>query len=115
MPQFDGLETLAGLTQRTRSKVLVLASAADPRLLRTAADMAARSGIDGLHTITKPVTSEKIRDIVALLSNPDASTMRWEAKTSVPADCSTKMIRGMVSGQFVPFFNPAGRVQVYSL
>lgn len=115
MPQFDGLETLAGLTQRTRSKVLGLASAADPRLLRTAADMAARSGIDGLHTITKPVTSEKIRDIVALLSNPDASTMRWEAKTSVPADCSTKMIRGMVSGQFVPFFNPAGRVQVYSL
>ena len=106
MPQFDGLETLAGLTQRTRPKVLVLASAADPRLLRAAADMAARSGIDRLHTITKPVTSEKIRDIVALLSNPDASLKRWEAKTSVPADCSTKMIRGMVSGQFVPFFQP---------
>lgn len=106
MPQFDGLETLAGLTQRTRPRVLVLASAADPRLLRAAADMAARGGIDRLHTITKPVTSEKIRDIVALLSNPDASTKRWEAKTSAPADCSTKMIRGMVTGQFVPFFQP---------
>ena len=106
MPQYDGLETLTGLAQRTRPSALVLASAADPRLLRAAADMAARSGIDRLHTIAKPVTSEKIRDIVALLSNPESAADRWEAKTTPPADCSTKIIRGMVSGQFVPFFQP---------
>ena len=106
MPQYDGLDTLTGLTMRVRPSVLVLASAADPRLLRAAADMAARSGIERLHTITKPVTPEKIRDVVALLGTTAVSTDRWRAKTNTPHDCSTQIIRGMVSGQFVAFYQP---------
>lgn len=106
MPQYDGLDTLAGLTMRVRPSVVVLASAADPRLLRAAAGMAARSGIERLHTISKPITPEKIRDVVSLLSNTAVSTDRWRAKTNTPHDCSTKIIRGMASGQFVPFYQP---------
>ena len=106
MPQYDGLDTLTGLTMRVRPDVIVLASAADPRLLRAAADMAARGGIERLHTIAKPITPEKIGDIVALLGNTAASSDRWRAKTNTPHDCSTKIIRGMSSGQFVAFYQP---------
>ena len=63
MPRLDGIETMRGLAEANLSALIVLASGADARTLRSARDMAAKFGIKLLRTMKKPVTLQKLRDM----------------------------------------------------
>ena len=107
MPQIDGMETLDGLALRTRPAMFVLASGADPRLLRAAAGSAARSGIDKLRVVSKPLTLDKMEAVVAAMRDArPIGERRWEGQTFTPPDCSTKIVRGLTHGEFIPSFQP---------
>lgn len=115
MPQLDGLETLDGLALRTYPRLFVLASGADPRVLRAASGAAsgAASRIPShrLRVVGKPMTLEKMQEIVDLVTQaPAPAEPSWDLLQTTPPDCSTAMVRGLSHGEFMPFFQPKRQI-----
>lgn len=111
MPDVDGMETLEGLALRTYPGMFVLASGADARLLRAAAGSATRSGVSKLRVVSKPLTVDNLSPIVTEIREArPAIESSWGEETPALPDCSTKIMRGIVNGEFVPFFKPRMRL-----
>lgn len=107
MPQIDGLETLEELAKRTYPRLFVLVSGADRRTIRAAAGAAARVGADSLRVVSKPVTLEKMQAIVTAMSEAAVlPEQNWNLLQTSPPECSSDIVRGLASGEFVPFFVP---------
>ena len=115
MPQLDGIETLDRLAALNRSTMFVLASSAEPRLLRAAASTAQRAGIGALRVISKPVTICKLQEIVADLAQSTTPTM-GETPTHRRTDAdpapsphrfsADDIRRGLARGEFTTFYQP---------
>ena len=65
MPGVDGVETLRSLAAAKVCSLIILVSGADGRVLRSARQMAASFGIGTLRSIEKPLTMQKLQDILA--------------------------------------------------
>ncbi len=106
MPELDGIDALDGLAMRTNPGMFVLASAADPRLLR-AASSASSAAIPHLRVLSKPITLDKLRVLVdEMQQNRPKLDPVAPPLVFTPPDCSTKMLRSLVNGEFFPFFLP---------
>ena len=108
MPQLDGIETLRGFAAANHSALIVLASGADPRVLRSAREMATRFGIKSLRTIEKPVTPQKLRSIFDEFDGelPAAASLPGPAGPELDAVTVDDIRRGLAANEFVAYFQP---------
>ena len=106
MPQLDGIETLVGLAALSPSAGFVLASSADPRLLRAAAGSAERAGVASLQVISKPVTLAKMQTTLATMSARTAASQDVPDQPTDYAFSADDVRRGLTNGEFTTFFQP---------
>ena len=107
MPQMDGIETLRALAALDVTAAIILASGADPRVLRAARDMAFKLGIKMLWTVGKPLTLHRLQEILAEIqaeppATNEATAPRQDSLTITAADIR----RGMAASEFKAFFQP---------
>ena len=116
MPQLDGIETLGGLAQRSPSAMFVLASGAEPRLLRAAATSARHAGIDGLRVLSKPLSLAKMRDVLASMQAQRSA--QPDLRNAAPVRhkfCADDIKRGFAAGEFTPFYQPKISVRTHQV
>ncbi len=107
MPQRDGIETLRGIAAANLSALIVLASGADARVLRSARDMAATFGLRSLRAIEKPVTMQKFRDIFADVAASGAVTaVSRPARAIHAAITADEISAGLERDEFAAYFQP---------
>jgi EAL domain-containing protein (putative c-di-GMP-specific phosphodiesterase class I)/FixJ family two-component response regulator len=107
MPDVDGIETMRGLAAANFAALIVLASAADQRVLRSARDMAAEFGIRSLRTICKPVTLAKLREVLddaaAEASVPTVLLAAGRKAVQISMD---EVHHALGRGELVAYFQP---------
>jgi EAL domain-containing protein (putative c-di-GMP-specific phosphodiesterase class I) len=107
MPQRDGIETLRGIAAANLSALIVLASGADARVLRSARDMAATFGLRSLRAIEKPVTIQKLRDVFADVASSGAAPAVPRPVRTAPSGVTPDDIwAGLKRGEFAAHFQP---------
>ena len=107
MPGVDGIETLRSLAAANVCALIILVSGADSRILRSARQMAASFGIRNLCSIEKPLTSQKLKDILTE-ANAERTVLPVAAhpdQTSQPI-ATAEILRGLTQGEFTPYFQP---------
>ncbi len=65
MPGMDGVEFLRHIAERQLAETVVIASALDSALIHTVEDMVLEHGLQVLTNVEKPVTREKMRNVIA--------------------------------------------------
>ena len=107
MPGVDGVEFLRSLAQANVSALIILVSGADSRVLRSARQMAAGFGIRSLHSIEKPLTCQKLLDILADASADRSApiAIAYSARPG-PSIAAAHIQNGLALGEFTPYFQP---------
>jgi len=91
MPEMDGVEVLRHLADRGYAGGIVLVSAEDQRVVKTAESFAQVRGLNVLGVIHKPATAEAVADAVRRYSQPGQRAEgraapdvgKWELKTAI--------------------------------
>ncbi|ANJ66301.1 diguanylate phosphodiesterase [Halothiobacillus diazotrophicus] len=103
MPEMDGLEFLRHLSQLHHDVAVIIISAMDSRLLELVQRMAAMYDIHLLGSIEKPISLERLKNLLNSY-RPKSAIQIAEEK---PAPFSLDEIRqGISEAQFEPFFQP---------
>lgn len=102
MPGVDGIETLRILAARNPRARIILLSAADSRVLRSARETAAAFGLPPLLALQKPLTAAQLRDALAV---EQEATSTDPSKVHSPAT-SADLFRGLEHGEFRPYYQP---------
>lgn len=106
MPRMDGIETIRGLAAANRTALIVLASSADARVMRSVRDMAAKFGLRSLRTVEKPVTPQKLREIIeAHRAMPALAATSAGIAAPVMLDAAD-IRRGLAADEFAAYFQP---------
>ncbi|MGI9280340.1 MAG: GGDEF/EAL domain-containing response regulator [Endozoicomonas sp.] len=66
MPGMDGIQFLGHLADRNLAKAIILASALEPSIIRTVEDLAVEHGLKVLGTLPKPISLERLRELMEL-------------------------------------------------
>ena len=102
MPEVDGIETLRRIGELNRRARIVLASAADPRVLRSAKEAAAGFGLGVVQTLAKPLTAAKLR--AALVEpHPRLSRHRTGSAAAITID---EFQRGLAAHELIAHYQP---------
>jgi EAL domain-containing protein (putative c-di-GMP-specific phosphodiesterase class I) len=101
-PEVDGIETLRRIGELNRRARIVLASAADPRVLRSARETAAGFGLGTVQTLAKPLTAAKLR---AALVEPHPRLSRHRAG-SAAAITTDEFQRGLAAQELIAHYQP---------
>jgi EAL domain-containing protein (putative c-di-GMP-specific phosphodiesterase class I)/FixJ family two-component response regulator len=102
MPEVDGIETLRRLAEINSQARIILASSADPRVLRSAKQMALGFGLLTLQTIAKPITVAKLREAIAA-PFPLASFRSAPAPVSITTD---EFQRALAAQELLAHYQP---------
>lgn len=107
MPQMDGIQTLRGLAAQNSAAAIILASGADPRVLRAARDMALTLGIKSLWTVGKPLTLRRLQEILdEIQTQPPAAKEVVAPRQDLLTITAAEIRRGMAASEFKAFFQP---------
>jgi EAL domain-containing protein (putative c-di-GMP-specific phosphodiesterase class I) len=102
MPGIDGVETLRRLSARNRTARIILVSSADPRVMRSAKEMAAGFGLLDVQTMAKPLTVAKLREAIGE-PRPEAAGHRVSFAASVDIE---EFHRGLTSDELTVYYQP---------
>jgi EAL domain-containing protein (putative c-di-GMP-specific phosphodiesterase class I)/CheY-like chemotaxis protein len=102
MPEIDGIETLRRLSDVNPSATIVLASAADPRILRSAKEMAGRFGLNSICALSKPITVAKLREALSGVT-AQRSSQRQDASAVITGE---EFRRGLLAREFIAHYQP---------
>ena len=102
MPGMDGMEFMRHVGAANRPVSVILSSALDAALISSVEAMTRAFGITLLGAINKPVTQDKLRDLIAKFAPPKPRAPR-AAPPPIPLD---EMRRGLKAAEFEPFFQP---------
>jgi EAL domain-containing protein (putative c-di-GMP-specific phosphodiesterase class I)/CheY-like chemotaxis protein len=102
MPGMDGMEFMRHLGEAKRPVSVILSSALDVALISSVEAMTKAYGITLLGAISKPVTQDKLRDLIDKFAPPKPRAPR-QAAPAIPLD---EIRRGLKAGEFEPFFQP---------
>jgi len=107
MPGVDGVETLRSLAAAKVCSLIILVSGADGRVLRSARQMAASFGIGTLRSIEKPLTTQKLKDILAeaRAERPVPPAVAHTGQTTQPI-ADADILHGLARGEFTAYFQP---------
>ena len=73
MPEMDGVQFIRHLANEGYVRAVIVASALEPSLIRTVEDMAQEHGLRVLGTLSKPLSRDRIRELLMLYSAPDSA------------------------------------------
>jgi EAL domain-containing protein (putative c-di-GMP-specific phosphodiesterase class I)/CheY-like chemotaxis protein len=102
MPGMDGMEFMRHVGQANRPVSVILSSALDAALISSVETMTKAYGITLLGAMSKPVTRDKLRDLIEKFVAPKPRT----PKPAAPAVSLGEIRRGLKAGEFEPFFQP---------
>ena len=75
MPEMDGIRFIRHLADNNYAKAVIVASALEPSLIRTVEDMAQEHGLRVLGALSKPLSRDRIRELLELYSEPDSPAL----------------------------------------
>ncbi|MCR6495116.1 EAL domain-containing response regulator [Thermomonas sp. S9] len=102
MPGMDGIECIGQIAQERLARAVVVVSALDPALLNTVQTMARAYGLRVLGSVEKPLTRDKLRDVLARFGEHAGEALIEAASDfSVPA-----LLAALEQGEIVPWFQP---------
>ncbi|MFZ5607429.1 MAG: EAL domain-containing response regulator [Pseudomonadota bacterium] len=102
MPGMDGIECIGQIAQERLARAVVVVSALDPALLNTVQTMARAYGLRVLGSVEKPLTRDKLRDVLACFGEHAGEALIEAASDfSVPA-----LLAALEQGEIVPWFQP---------
>jgi EAL domain-containing protein (putative c-di-GMP-specific phosphodiesterase class I) len=102
MPEVDGIETLRRLAEINSQARIILASGADPRVLRSAKQMALGLGLLTVQTMAKPITVAKLREALAAPC-PRASSRIAPATVNITTD---EFRRALAAQELLAHYQP---------
>jgi EAL domain-containing protein (putative c-di-GMP-specific phosphodiesterase class I)/DNA-binding NarL/FixJ family response regulator len=103
MPEMDGMEFLRHLGQAGYDVAIIIASALDSKLLTSVGRMTRMHGIKLLGTIEKPITLERLKE---LLNRHDLLTSKWQQPHDAKSFSLAEIREGINAAQFEPYFQP---------
>lgn len=103
MPEMDGMEFLRHLGQEAYDVAIIIASALDGKLLTSVGRMTRMHGIKLLGTIEKPITLERLKE---LLNRHDLLVSKWQQPHDAKSFSIAEIRDGINAAQFEPFFQP---------
>ena len=101
MPEMDGLEFIRHLGQVSYRGGLVLVSGKGERILETAEQLSRAHGLNLVGAIDKPVTPERLREVVAALVGQAGTAVDGDVRLS-----DDSLRRALASGQLVNYYQP---------
>ncbi|MFN7135945.1 MAG: EAL domain-containing protein [Thermomonas sp.] len=102
MPGMDGIECIGQIAQERLARAVVVVSALDPALLNTVQTMARAYGLRVLGSVEKPLTRDKLQDVLARFGDHAGETLDEAASDfTVPA-----LLAALERGEIVPWFQP---------
>ncbi len=104
MPQMDGMEFIRHLGKANSGLSVVIASALDSALLGSVEKMSRAYGVRLLGVIEKPLTLERLQDILARHQLLDTKPPR--PATNTPAFTAEQILLGVQNKEMEPFFQP---------
>jgi len=107
MPDMDGMELIRRLAGTARPPALVLLSAQKPDVLRAVETMARAYGVRLLGTISKPVSRQKLRNVLAAYAEAPAEP---QARSDLVFSRS-ELEEALRRGEIVPYFQPKVEVR----
>lgn len=102
MPGMDGIECIGQIAQERLARAVVVVSALDPALLNTVQTMARAYGLRVLGSVEKPLTRDKLQDVLARFGDHAGEALDEAASDfTVPA-----LLAALERGEIVPWFQP---------
>ncbi len=104
MPEMDGMELLRHIAEDGSPVSVIICSGKEPALLNSVHKMARAYGVRLLGVIEKPVTLERLEDLLARHQAPTANP--GPVRAGGRAFSLDEILSGMRRKQFEPFFQP---------
>jgi len=104
MPNMDGMEFIRHLVEVETSTALAITSAVDTSILSAVQTMCQAYGITPLGVLPKPVTLERLKQLMQRINAPQQS--RSTGAASTPRFSTDEILTGIRDDQFVPFYQP---------
>lgn len=102
MPGMDGIECIGQIAQERLARAVVVVSALDPALLNTVQTMASAYGLRVLGSVEKPLTRDKLHEVLARFGEHVGETpIKVACDFGVPA-----LLAALAHGEIVPWFQP---------
>jgi EAL domain-containing protein (putative c-di-GMP-specific phosphodiesterase class I) len=102
MPEMDGMEFLRRLAESRNYPAIIITSATGERVMRSVELMAAAHGLRVLGSIPKPLTIERLREVLAKQQGGVSESRGGPAFNVTAIDVA----HGLDAKQFQPFFQP---------
>ncbi len=102
MPGMDGVEFIGLIAQHKLAPAIAVVSAMDPALLHAVQVMAQASGLRVLGSVEKPLSGDKLAQVLALL---DTRVGLDESDPEVQVNLD-QLRQALADGQIVPYFQP---------
>jgi EAL domain-containing protein (putative c-di-GMP-specific phosphodiesterase class I)/AmiR/NasT family two-component response regulator len=102
MPGMDGIEFIRRLSEAPTSPSLILASALDKPLLRSVEHMARAQGVAVLGAVRKPLSRERLEQLISRFERPDL----LGDDTGAPHATPEELAEAIADGQIVAHFQP---------
>lgn len=104
MPEIDGIQTLRSLAERFPQVRVIILSAAEQRVLRSARNMAQSFGLRSLGVLAKPATVDKVKAAIAEL--PAITTTSKKPLGVGPSLETAEFKRALLDGAIIAYFQP---------
>lgn len=104
MPEMDGMELIRHLGSAASTSTVVILSAKEPALLASVGKMALAYKVRLLGVIEKPITRDKLKDVL-IRHQPFVPKPEWIANDT-PVFSIDEIMHGMQQREFEPFFQP---------
>ncbi|HJW08333.1 MAG TPA: EAL domain-containing response regulator [Holophagaceae bacterium] len=103
MPEMDGVEFISQLAEQQLAKAIIVASGMEASILNTVETMARAYGLQVLGTLEKPVTSDRLANVLERFQLPDDSSGYHAVYSEITAE---ELVEALHRGEMLPFFQP---------
>jgi EAL domain-containing protein (putative c-di-GMP-specific phosphodiesterase class I) len=102
MPGMDGIEFIRHLGESKSASSIILASALDPTLVSSVEAMARAHGLSVLGTMPKPLSRERLGELLARFERPDL----LGPNSGQPRASASELEEAIADGQIIAYFQP---------
>lgn len=105
MPGMDGIRFIRHVAEQKLARSLIILSALEPGLIKTVEDMAQAQNLKVLGTLPKPISRERIRELMELYFGDKPEQGRALASSELQFD-GLDLERAIDNGEFILYFQP---------
>lgn len=104
MPEMDGMEFMRHLGEKRCTTSIVILSTLDAALLASVAKMSLAYGINLLEVIEKPISLERLKQLISQFSSPEKKPIT--SLPTLPNFSLEEIVQGVCAREFEPYFQP---------